>query len=162
MQVRTGRTSRSVSDLGEPVRDIAAMRFRVNSPFVISETIQGETIIIHLNTGTYYSLQGSGAEVWESIAGAATAAEIAADVAARYPVAADEAEATVSALIADLAAEELIVPSDATERGTAAPVPAGTEFVAPTLSKFTDMQDLVLLDPVHEVSETGWPQAAGA
>jgi hypothetical protein len=139
------------------------MRFRVNSPFVISETIQGETIIIHLNTGTYYSLQGSGAEVWESIAGAATAAEIATDLAARYPVAAEEAEATVNALIADLQAEELIVASDATERESApAPAAAGGEFVAPSLAKFTDMQDLVLLDPVHEVSETGWPQAAGA
>jgi hypothetical protein len=138
------------------------MRFRVNSPFVISETIQGETIIIHLNTGTYYSLQGSGAEVWESIAGAATAAEIAADIAARHPVAADTAEATVTALIEDLRAEELIVASDATARDDI-PAPAtGSEFVAPTLSKFTDMQDLVLLDPVHEVGEAGWPQAAGA
>jgi Coenzyme PQQ synthesis protein D (PqqD) len=149
--------------MARAVRDIRAMRFRANSPFVISETIQGETIIIHLNTGTYYSLQGSGAEVWESIAGAATAPEIAADLAARYAVSAAEAETTVAALMDDLRNEELIVASDATERDTIpAAAAAGGAFVAPSLSKFTDMQDLVLLDPVHEVSETGWPQAAGA
>jgi len=25
------------------------------------------------------------------------------------------------------------------------------------VEKYTDMQDLVLLDPVHEVDERGWP-----
>src|SRR3954462_9385362 len=118
------------------------MRFQVNSPYVISETIQGETIIIHLNTGTYYSLQGSGAEVWESIGGAATAAEIGADLEQRYGVDANEAAATVSALIADLQAEELIAPSDATARILPPlTVRAEAPFVAPSLSKYTDMQD---------------------
>ena len=31
-------------------------------------------------------------------------------------------------------------------------------FEAPSLEKYTDMQDLVLLDPVHEVDQTGWPR----
>ena len=35
-------------------------------------------------------------------------------------------------------------------------------FVPPTLEKYTDMQDLVLLDPVHEVDERGWPHAQAA
>ena len=143
------------------------MRFRANSPHVISETIQGETIIIHLTTGTYYSLQGSGAEVWDAIAGGATAAEIAADLSARYGVAEAEAEAAVVSLLDDLQAEELVTASDATLRETAAITePAAGPFVAPTLSKYTDMQDLVLLDPVHEVGDAGWPetkqQVAGA
>lgn len=136
------------------------MRFRVNSPYVISETIQGETIVIHLTTGTYYSLQGSAAEVWESIAGAASATEIAGDLAERYGIAAADAEPTVVALLDDLLAEELIAPSDATARDAApAAAPATGAFVAPTLSKYTDMQDLVLLDPVHEVGDAGWPEA---
>src|SRR5438270_869701 len=32
-------------------------RFRVNSPNVIHETIEGEVILIDLKTGTYYSLR---------------------------------------------------------------------------------------------------------
>lgn len=136
------------------------MRFRANSPYVISETIQGETIIIHLTTGTYYSLQGTGAEVWDAISAGASADEIGADLSQRYGIAAAEAEATVVALIDDLQAEELIAASDATARETAATTePAAGPFVAPTLSKYTDMQDLVLLDPVHEVGDTGWPEA---
>ena len=32
-------------------------------------------------------------------------------------------------------------------------------FEAPKLSKYTDMEQLLLLDPVHDVDETGWPNA---
>jgi hypothetical protein len=136
------------------------MRYRVNQPYVISETIEGETIVIHLTTGTYYSLQGTGAEVWESIAGAASAAEIAGDLAARYGIDPAEAEAAVTAVLGDLQAEDLIAPSEATARtASSSAAPTGGAFVAPTLSKYTDMQDLVLLDPVHEVTDAGWPEA---
>jgi hypothetical protein len=33
-------------------------------------------------------------------------------------------------------------------------------FGQPVLEKFTDMADLLLLDPIHEVGEAGWPQRA--
>jgi hypothetical protein len=33
-------------------------------------------------------------------------------------------------------------------------------FAEPALEKHTDMQDLILLDPVHEVDARGWPHAA--
>src|SRR5437764_230022 len=42
-------------------------RFRVNSPNVIHETIEGEVILIDLKTGTYYSLREAGAAIWEAI-----------------------------------------------------------------------------------------------
>ena len=31
-------------------------------------------------------------------------------------------------------------------------------FEKPTLQKFTDMQELLLIDPIHEVDEMGWPR----
>ena len=37
---------------------------RINAPHVVHETIDGETILIHLGTGAYYSLEGVGAHVW--------------------------------------------------------------------------------------------------
>ena len=30
-------------------------------------------------------------------------------------------------------------------------------FTTPTLEIFSDMQDILLLDPVHDVDERGWP-----
>lgn len=40
----------------------------VNAPHVVHETIDGEAILIHLVTGTYYSLDGVGAELWGALA----------------------------------------------------------------------------------------------
>ena len=36
--------------------------------------------------------------------------------------------------------------------------PEGTAFNPPVLSVYSDMEDLLLLDPIHDVDETGWPQ----
>jgi hypothetical protein len=33
----------------------------------------------------------------------------------------------------------------------------GAAFQPPTLRKYTDMQDLLLIDPIHEVDDLGWP-----
>ena len=44
-----------------------AVRYRVNSPQVISETVGGETIIVNLASGHYFSLQGTALEVWNGI-----------------------------------------------------------------------------------------------
>ena len=35
-----------------------------------------------------------------------------------------------------------------------------TQFEFPIIEKFTDMQELLLLDPIHEVDEKGWPHQA--
>lgn len=129
---------------------------------MIHEAIDGEVVMINLENGKYYSLRGSGARVWAGVAGLAGVDEIAADLARTY-VGADEAGAAVAAFLAELEGEELIVPSTANP-GPAAPsepldaVP--DPFQPPVLERFTDMQDLLLLDPVHEVDEAqGWPRA---
>lgn len=137
------------------------MRFRINSPEVISETIQGETIVINLTTGTYYSLPDSGAEIWEAVAASATVDEIAAVLQARYDAPPAEITAGVSELVEELLAEQLITASDAmsTDVAPGEPVEPKLAFRKPALGKYTDMQDLVLLDPVHEVDDRGWPHA---
>jgi hypothetical protein len=142
------------------------MVLQVNRPNVISETIEGETIIIHLLTGTYYSLRGSAADVWSTIERSTTRDEIVAVLGSRYDAAADHIENSVESLLGDLQAEDLIVMAD-TESGTNGAGPhepltpiANAErlpFPHPSLEKFTDMQDIILLDPVHEVSAQGWP-----
>jgi hypothetical protein len=31
-------------------------------------------------------------------------------------------------------------------------------YVAPAFDRYTDMAELLLIDPVHDVDEAGWPQ----
>lgn len=136
------------------------MRLAVNHPTVISETIQGETIIIHLGTGSYYSLEGSGADVWSALESAATTQEIVAQLRERYDVDEEAALRAVEDVVEEMATEELVSFVDGE---ASSPAPASVfdgerqAFTPPKLAKYTDMQDIILLDPVHEVDERGWP-----
>jgi hypothetical protein len=138
-----------------------AERFRVNSPKVTHETVDDEVVIINLDSGSYYSMSGIGAAIWSLIDSGASIDEAAAHAAGRYAGEAESIRAGLIALVKELHGEALIV-ADANR--TPEPV-AATEsvdgdrpaFVAPTLQKFTDMQDLLLLDPIHDVTEDGWP-----
>jgi coenzyme PQQ synthesis protein D (PqqD) len=135
---------------------------RINSPAVIHETLDGEVVIINLDSGTYYSLDATAAAIWERIGPQANIERIAAELAAQSDAPPAEATATVLAFCEELAREGLVVEAAAEDAAELdAPVAAGGErtavFPVPTLQKFTDMQDLLLLDPVHEVAEAGWP-----
>jgi Coenzyme PQQ synthesis protein D (PqqD) len=139
------------------------MRYRVNAPHVIAETIGGETIIVHLSTGCYFNLGGTAVDVWEGIDAERPVASITQQLAARYDKSAEEIEAAVSGLLEEMLREELVVAME--ENGVPAvsdpmpEAPSRAPFVEPSLSKFTDMQDIILLDPVHEVDARGWPHA---
>lgn len=138
----------------------------VNSTRVVHETIDGETILIHLDTGAYYSLDGAGADAWELLAAGSTVSTVAAALARGYDADPDTIAGAVGTLVAELTAEQLLEPaSQPAENGrapaaTIAAAEAMTEFEAPVLRKYTDMQEFRLVDPIHETDDTGWPNAA--
>jgi len=142
-------------------------RVKVNAPQVVGEVIDGEAIIVNLKSGIYYSLAGPGGLVWSCIERQATRAEITAAVRARYSAETGVIETDVARLVDELVAEGLAVPADAA--GEPAP-PGGacqdsemaTPYEAPVLNRYEDMHDLLLLDPIHEVDQMGWPNVKPA
>lgn len=133
--------------------------YRVNSPYVVHETIDGEVIIVNLDSGSYYSLDQAGAVLWESLAQGASLARAVALLEHRYTAEPGAIAAAAQALVTELLAENLLRPGEPAPADGPAPVLNGEArpFVAPVLHKHTDMQDLLLLDPIHEVDEAGWP-----
>lgn len=136
--------------------------YKINSPSVINETIEGESVIINLNSGMYYSLDNIGAIIWDAIENRHPITDIAAFLSFHYQVDAGEVKATIYDLVNQLLIEELIIEVPGDDEGIS-PSPlafAGNHpetFEKPVLYKFGDMQDLLLLDPIHEVDEAGWP-----
>lgn len=138
-----------------------AHRFSLNEPTVIQEIIDGEAIIADLGRGFYYSLDPIGSQSWNALVGGCSPAEIVEALATRFPADRENIGRGIEALVERLLQEGLIV-----RRESSAAAPPGdhlslfasaTAFVAPVLSKYTDMEQLLLLDPIHEVDETGWP-----
>lgn len=140
------------------------MRFRINSPQVITETIDGEAIMINLSTGNYYSVAGSGAEVCGFLEQGADVEAVVETLSRSYDASRETITNAVRDLVADLEREGLIVPVDGDSPRLVAAAESGVRrpFETPHLEKYTDMQDLVLLDPVHEVDERGWPHVQPA
>jgi hypothetical protein len=131
------------------------------------ERIEGEIIVIDLSTGSYYSLRDVGAAIWTELERGAAEDEIVVALERRYEASSEEIDAAVRRLVKELAVEGLIESTSANGDGTAdTPSSEGNEsrkaFSAPVLEKHTDMQDLILLDPVHEVDARGWPHTAPA
>ena len=140
-------------------------RYRINSPKVISETLEGESIILNYETGAYYSLNDAATEIWECISKEKPVSGIMDHLSSVYQTSGQDVQKAVESFIERLKTEALIVAS----QSSAASVPVtGTEkssspekrvFEEPSFEKFTDMEDLLLLDPIHEVNEEGWPHA---
>jgi hypothetical protein len=135
-----------------------ANEFAIDPRRVVHETIDGEVILIQLERGYYYSLDGVGAEIWGQLVAGTTAAEIAASLGDAHGV---SAEAAVYGLLEDLHAESLVTRAG-TDNGAAPAAAAAGGLARPVLHKYTDMEDFLLVDPVHDVDETGWPNRRAA
>lgn len=134
-------------------------RFRVNAPKVTHETIDGEVVIINLDTGCYYSTSGVGATMWGMLDAGMPAADLASAIGRRYTATSQEIESAVETLLSALQTEGLIVPDPTRESAlpTATVTNGSLPFKPPTLHKYDDMQDLLLLDPIHDTADEGWP-----
>jgi hypothetical protein len=141
-------------------------RFEVSRPEVVGSVVDGEVVAINLDTGSYYNISGAGTDVWVAFEGAASVNEVTVRLADRYDAPVDEIAATVTRFMGEQRAEGLIRPAEGNRSGDApsanGPIsPSRDAFSPPVLEKFTDMEDLLLVDPVHDVSERGWPHMEG-
>lgn len=124
----------------------------------VSQTLEGEAIVINLEKGSYYSLNATGSEMWDLIIGGQPLDQIARYISDRYGITPEEAMSEVQSFVSVLKQEDLIIPA---EHPASIPVPAATKaetlFVRPSFERYDDMQEMLLADPIHDVGEAGWP-----
>lgn len=127
---------------------------RLNEPAVCHETIDGEVVVVDFDTGDYYSMVGPAALIWAAVAKGASVAQVWARLGLRDCGARQRA----ADFIGELAAAGLIVATgEEVVGGDEAEAPEAADFGAPVMQKFSDMQELLMADPLHDVDEFGWP-----
>jgi hypothetical protein len=133
-------------------------RYELNNPPIIAEVIEGEVIAIDLDRGSYYSLLGPAAQIWNALLAGRNGQEILASV-APAPMS-GSLDADLIGFLDALLAERLIRPAAGPCSGMATLAPlAPWPGASLRFERFTDMQDLLVLDPIHEVDEeAGWPK----
>lgn len=145
------------------------MRFVIKTERIIHETFDDEVVIVDLDSGSYYSLNAVGTDLWGCIHQGSTLAETIEYILRRYSGDPDEIRDATMRFFQSLLDESLVVSVHKETSETAPRTLPGdvasllskpllrSVFTAPTLSKFTDMQELLLIDVIHDVDETGWP-----
>ena len=128
-------------------------RYELSSPEVIADLIDGEAVAIDLTTGRYHRLRGASAAVWEGLLGGATEEEILASVAG--PINPKD----LSDFVVSLREEALLRKRSSVD---AVVVPKWEPGML-ELESFADLEDILGIDPIHEVDpDRGWPHAPDA
>jgi hypothetical protein len=140
------------------------MPFRINTPDITHELLDGEVIVVHVVTGSYYSLNGSAATIWGWIDRGAEVEEMASRIADLNGADREAVAAELRQFTDDLQAEGLISRAESSGHSGATLDDGATSgivpFSPPKLEKYSDMEELLLVDPIHEVTPQGWPERA--
>ena len=135
--------------------------YRVRDVDVVSEIIDEEAIIMDLSTRRYFSAEGVGAVIWDGVVCGFDVTQIKQRIVQMYDMDSGGLDADFETFASALLAHKLVeVAHDATLARVdwSTPLPAQKRgYDRPVLNCYDDMQDLTLLDPIHDVEETGWP-----
>lgn len=134
--------------------------YHINTPAVVSELIDGELVIMNLETGAYYSAESVGASVWQWIEQGLGRSDMVPMVSSHFENVSGDFEADLDIFIAKLLENMLIKEGNDAAPRSDLPSAEGElkTYQTPDVMVYTDMKDMLLLDPIHDVDETGWPK----
>ncbi len=128
-------------------------------PEIASEIFDGELVIANYKLGLYYSISVEGSWIWQGLAHGLTVSQIVQWLSGQFPGQANALPTLVEEFVGKLIAENLVLESSkSNSSATGLPILTAGVFAEPVIESFNDLQDLLLLDPVHDVDHTGWPR----
>lgn len=128
---------------------------------IACEHFPDETIVLNLPKGNYYSLKESGQLIWSLLEKKASSDLITNQLSDYYTITTEEVQLALLPFLAQLEQEQLIQEVENSGFEAVATMEANTTnlpFTTPTLEVYTDMQELLMLDPIHDADpDKGWP-----
>ncbi len=131
-----------------------------NTPHVVTEDFDNEIIVVNLTNGNYYSLRDTAAVIWKLIRQKPLYHTLLDTISTAYRLTDTALREEITPFVDQLLHDQMIRLEDPNGNAQAALVlPEKTgAYAAPVLESYSDMQDLLMLDPIHEVDEEkGWP-----
>jgi len=135
--------------------------YKIAGIHVAHQNIDGEVIAVNLLAGFYFSISGSGPIIWDRVISGASRSQIVEHLSYVYDASRAEIEEAVDVLVQHLLYESLIIKSDHMASNKSPTLPQDglvkQPFEPATFEKYTDMDRALVLDPIHDSAETGWP-----
>ncbi len=125
------------------------------NPRLASDIFDGEYIIANLDTGLYYSIQGSAVALVNALPFEASEPVIL-RLAEALPDHADTIQKELTGIFRELLNEDIIREGVASIPGEPNPTLIPDRYIPSRFNRYADMQDLLMLDPIHDVDEDGW------
>ena len=137
--------------------------YQVNSIDVVAEFFDNEVLAINLKTGKYFSLRFSAFVFWKLISEGNSYEKTLIQISEHYNIATTTIREKFDDLLHQLIENQLLEAAPILEK-TENPVwlqELDKHFIEPQYECYTDMQDLLLLDPIHDIdTKVGWPKKA--
>jgi hypothetical protein len=116
-------------------------RYGVDLHEVISEVFDGEAVVIQMRTGAYYSFPIAATKLWEALLGGIELAEVTVSD-----------DVSLPEVLEWLEAEELVTFDPALRES---PSPSEPGDGPAGITKFTDMAEMLIADPIHDIDYGG-------
>jgi hypothetical protein len=135
------------------------LRYTVFDNNIISDVFGEEVVLVNLESGVYYSLRGSATQIWIRLFNHYSPTEIFADLVQIYKVDENDLISDINNFVDQLIGVKIIkIASDIEKK----PIDFNSKgilvaYISPVIETFSDMQEILLLDPVHDVDKAGWP-----
>lgn len=129
------------------------------SPMVMHERLDGEVVALDMSTGRYFSMSGPAADIWFLIASGLESSLWSAELEKAYPT--TEELIGIEEFVSRLENSNLVKPTVGALVNivwNGFPLDHQRQiWTSPELFSYDDLSDLILIDPVHDVSDDGWP-----
>jgi len=128
--------------------------FELNESQVVCEAIDNDLVLVHFESGLYYSIRGIGSDVYRCLMAGATIADVANRLTQNFPASASRAEEEVRRFVLGLLDDDVLRirtsnPTPDTMCQVAATLTVRT-YEPPRFEKFDDMADQLLLDKIDD------------
>ena len=135
------------------------MRYAKFDNNILSDVFGEEVVLVNLDSGMYYSLRGSATQIWIRLFNQYSLIEILADLIQIYQVTENQLNADINLFVTQLLELKIIKTATDAERKEIDFISKDIliDYSTPVVEIFSDMQEILLLDPVHDVDKSGWP-----
>jgi hypothetical protein len=138
-----------------------AAGYVVASRDIVSEDFDGEFVVLDLGSGKYYSMDTAASALWRAITAGVSMQALVDAVDGAPPTSTGITAQTIHDYAEQLVVYGCLARSDvpgsaSLDAATAAALKASAG--PPKVEMFSDLADLIIADPIHDVEETaGWP-----
>ncbi len=142
--------------------------YKIDRANVVFEVFDNEIVIINLENGNYYSYDGIGVVIWSLLKDPISINDISKWIIHKYSQSIPAGiEEIISKSIAELENENLLITSEEhnnidsqanLKHKEVSDNLKNVNFKDPVLQRYTDMQNFLLVDPIHEIDYEKWPE----